>query len=233
MHSIAAGRKIPSSLSTQTSKVLEEMMIGVNRVMAEEHLLLEYGAKLVRYLLCAIVWRKVSHISWHVLQCNRRGKSHRGSINSLSLLLLCNLMFYSQVKDPLLLLRRLPLFKTYSVHASVKQQQQLKQPLSRVLNTRWNSCWNCRERIFRSDKQPSLHRKVIIANSTLAVVVQHVDSLESLGVMNGRIAKRLGQMIIAQGNDLHVRVIVISTMSSFSKDAWMEWENFWTTAAHW
>ena len=30
-------------------------MIGVNRVMAEEHLLLEYGAKLVRYLLCAIV----------------------------------------------------------------------------------------------------------------------------------------------------------------------------------
>ena len=125
MHSIAAGRKIPSSLSTQTSKVLEEMMIGVNRVMAEEHLLLEYGAKLVRYLLCAIVWRKVSHISWHVLQCNRRGKSHRGSINSLSLLLLCNLMFYSQVKDPLL---RLPLlFKTYSVHASVKQQQ-LKQP---------------------------------------------------------------------------------------------------------
>ena len=63
-----------------------------------------------------------------------------------------------------------------------------------------------------------MHRKVIIANSTLAVVVQHVDSLESLGVMNGRIAKRLGQMIIAQGNDLHVRVIVISTMSSFSKD---------------
>ena len=75
------------------------------------------------------------------------------------------------------------------------------------------------QKIFRSDKQPSLHRKVIIANSTLAVVVQHVDSLESLGVMNGRIAKRLGQMIIAQGNDLHVRVIVISTMSSFSKDA--------------
>ncbi len=126
-------------------------------------------------------------------------------------------MFYSQVKDPLLLLRRLPLFKTYSVHASVKQQQQLKQPLSRVLNTRWNSCWNCRERIFRSDKQPSLHRKVIIANSTLAVVVQHVDSSESLGVMNGRIPKRHGQMIIAQGNDLHVHVIVIDDVFIFQR----------------